>query len=377
MAKRDYYEILGVERGADEGVIKKAYRDLALKYHPDRNSEDKDSATEKFKEASQAYEILSDSEKRSQYDNFGHAAFDGAGMGGGMGGFAAGFSSDVFEDALGDLFGDFFGGGGRRRRGRVMRGDDLRYDMGIAFEEAVKGCEKEITIPRTVSCEDCSGSGAKAGTEPETCPACHGAGQVNYRQGLFQISKACGQCNGEGRIVRAPCLACRGRGTSVAERTISVKVPAGVSDGSRLKLRGEGEAGPSGGPTGDLYVVLMVRQHPLFERDGTAIICDLPVSMIDAALGAKLDVPTVDGVVKMSIPSGSQSGTLFRLKNRGAPDLRRRGLRGDQIVRLQVETPTSVTRKQKELLRSFDELQKKKGDSLVSGFADKVRELYD
>ncbi|MFQ5479067.1 MAG: molecular chaperone DnaJ [Candidatus Binatia bacterium] len=375
MSKRDYYEILGVGRDATADDIKKAYRKLALKYHPDRNADDKDLATAKFKEASEAYEVLSDSDKRSRYDAFGHAGFDSGGAG--FGGFgAAGFGSEVFEDALGGLFGDLFGGGGRRSRSRGVRGDDLRYDLDISFEESINGAEKIITVPRTVTCERCSGSGTKPGTEPEVCPACGGAGQVSFRQGLFQISKACGQCSGEGRIIRTPCPHCRGRGTSRVQREISVRVPAGVSAGSRLKLRGEGEAGYQGGPTGDLYVVLSVAPHPLFSRDGNDIICDLPVSFVDAALGASVDVPTIDGVVKMSIPAGSQSGSLFRLKGKGAPPLRRGGTHGDQIVRLQVETPVDLTRKQKDLLKQFASAGRGKKNPLVAEFSNKVRQLF-
>lgn len=376
MSKRDYYEILGVGRDADADTIKKAYRKLALKYHPDRNPDDSEVAAAKFKEASEAYQVLSDSEKRGQYDRFGHAAFE-QGMGGFDFGFGAGGGA-AFEDVLGDLFGDFFGGFGGRRgsRGRGTRGDDLRYDLEIDFEHAIRGSERDITIPRTVACDDCSGSGARTGTEPETCSACQGAGQVRFQQGLFQIAKTCGQCNGEGRVVRDPCAACRGVGTRQEMRDIRVRIPAGVDDGARLKLRGEGESGLRGGPTGDLYVVLHVRQHPLFQREGSTLICELPVPMTTAALGAKIDVPTLDGLLKMNIPAGTQSGKLFRLKGKGVPDLRS-GRQGDLIVRVLVETPTQLNRKQKDLLKKFAEAGgDSSGQSLVSGFADKVRELF-
>lgn len=375
---RDFYEILGVGREASVDEVKKAYRKVALKYHPDRNPDDKDGAEAKFKEASRAYEVLSDAEKRAQYDRFGHAAFENAGGNGGFD-FGAGFGggAGMFEDVLGDLFGDFFGGrrgGGGRSRGGGVRGDDLRYDMEISFEEAVEGTERQISVPRTISCETCDGSGSKAGTTPETCPACEGAGQVRFQQGLFQISKACGQCNGEGRINRTPCQTCRGGGRKRAMREIKVKVPGGVDDGSRLKLRGEGEAGLRGGGPGDLYVILSVRPHEIFQRDGNNIVCRIPVSMVDATLGAKIEVPTLDGIVKMTIPAGTQSGKLFKIAGKGVVDLRR-GFRGDQYVAVDVEIPTKVTKKQRKLLESFAEESAKQAGSMVSNFANKVRDL--
>lgn len=370
MAK-DYYDILGVGHDSSDDDIKKAYRKLALKFHPDRNPESKEAAEAQFKEATEAYSILSDGSKRRQYDQFGHAAF-----GGGPGGGDFGAGASMFEDVLGDIFGDFFGGGGgrRTRRGGV-RGDDLRYDMDITFEEAANGTEKPISIPRTVACESCAGSGAKAGTEPEVCPACRGAGQVRFQQGLFQVAKTCGQCNGQGSVIRTPCKACRGGGVSREMRTIKVKVPSGVDDGSRLKLRGEGEAGQRGGPTGDLYVVLSVEPHPIFVREGSHIVCEVPVSMSQAALGTKIDVPTLEGLVKMSIPAGTQSGRLFRLRDKGVVDIRS-GRQGDQIVRVLVETPHKLSKKQKELLKEFEKLGEEAGDSLVGGFAAKIRDLF-
>jgi molecular chaperone DnaJ len=375
VAKRDYYEVLGVRREASADEIKKAYRSLALKYHPDRNPQDKAEAEARFKEASEAYQILVDAGKRAQYDRFGHVAFD---PGAGFGGFDFDFGSgaSIFEDVLGDLFGDFFGGGGQRRRPRRgVRGDDLRYDLEIDFEQAVTGTETKIKVPRTAPCPTCSGSGAKPGTEPETCPACRGAGQVRFQQGLFQVAKTCGQCNGEGRVIRRPCHTCRGMGTHAELREIKVKIPAGVDDGSRLKLRGEGEAGARGGSPGDLYVVLRVKPHAIFRRDGAHIICELPVSMVKAALGAKIDVPTLEGVVKMAIPAGTQTGKLFRLKGQGVVDLRT-GAKGDQIIRVIVETPHKLSRKQKELLKQFEQAGSDSDESLVAGFAGKVRELF-
>ena len=376
MAKRDYYEILGVSRDASVEDIKKAYRALALKYHPDRNPDNKEEAEARFKEASEAYQVLSDPEKRSQYDRFGHAAFEnGQGFGGFDFGAGFGAGASIFEDVLGDLFGDFFGGGRRGGRHRGVRGDDLRYDLEIDFEDAVRGTEKQISIPRTLTCSACGGSGCKAGTQPETCPACRGSGQVRFQQGLFQIAKTCGQCNGSGRVIRTPCPTCRGSGVSREMRSIKVKIPAGVDDGSRLKLRGEGESGYRGGPTGDLYVVVHVRPHEIFSREGNHIICEMPISMVQAALGAKVDVPTLDGIVKMTIPPGTQTGKLFRLKGKGVPDLRS-GRRGDEIVRIIVETPRNLSRRQKELLEEFEAAGEDSGRSMVSDFARKAREFF-
>jgi molecular chaperone DnaJ len=373
---RDYYEVLGVGRGASPDEIKKAYRALALKFHPDRNPDDKTDADRKFKEASEAYRILADPEKRRQYDQFGHAAFNG-GAGGFSGfDFGGGFAgASMFEDVLGDLFGDFFGGGRRRGRARPARGDDLRYDLELTFDEAVAGVEKRITVPRTVDCEACGGSGAKAGTSPETCPACQGVGQVRFQQGLFQIAKTCGQCNGEGGIIRSPCAKCRGMGSVRNRRDIKVRVPAGVEDGSRLKLRGEGEAGLNGGPTGDLYVVLQVTPHPIFQRDGAQILCEIPVSMVQAALGAEVEIPTLDGVSKLDVPPGTQTGKLFSIRGKGVKDLRS-GKRGDQIVRVVVETPTRLSKQQKKLLKEFDDAGSQAQDSMVATFARKVRDLF-
>jgi molecular chaperone DnaJ len=366
--KRDYYEVLGVQRTAGVEEIKKAYRKVALKCHPDRNPGDK-AAEERFKEASEAYQVLCDAERRAQYDRFGHAAFE---QGGGFGGFD--FSAGGFEDIFGDIFGDFFGGT-RRGRGRSQRGDDLRYDLEIDFEEAVFGAEKTLRIPRLVSCEDCNGSGSRNGAPRETCTACKGSGQLRYQQGLFSIAKTCGQCQGQGTVLRDPCRTCAGGGVVRRQHALSVRIPAGVDTGSRLKLRGEGEQGARGGLAGDLYVVLHVREHPLFTRDGNDVICEVPIAFTQAALGAEIDVPTPHGKMRVKVPSATQSGAVFRLKGKGVPDVRGYG-HGDALVRVVVETPKKLSAKQRELLEEFARLSGEEVHPMSKGFFDKVKEMF-
>lgn len=368
VAKRDYYEVLGIERTASAEEIKKAYRKVALKYHPDRNPDDKH-AEERFKEASEAYQVLSDPERRAQYDRFGHAAFE---QGAGFGGFD--FSAAGFEDIFGEVFGDFFGSG-RRGRNRARRGDDLRYDLEISFEEAVFGAEKTLRIPRLATCEDCQGSGSRNGAPRESCGACRGTGQIRFQQGLFSIAKTCGQCQGQGTVLRDPCRTCGGSGTVRTQQSLSVKIPAGVDTGSRLKLRGEGEAGYNNGPAGDLYVIVHVREHPLFRREGANVICEVPIGITQAALGAEIDVPTPHGKVKMKIPAGTQSGNVFRLKGKGVPDLRGYG-HGDALVRVVVETPRKLTAKQRALLEEFARLSGEEVHPISKGFFDKVKEMF-
>ncbi len=364
--KRDFYEVLGVGRSASADEIKKAYRTVALKHHPDRNPDDP-AAEERFKEASAAYQVLSDPERRAQYDRFGHAAFA---QGGGQGGFD--FSAGGFEDIFGDIFG---GGRGRRTRDRARRGDDLRYDLEIDFEAAVFGVEETIRVPRLNECESCEGSGARKGTSRETCGACGGSGQMRYQQGLFSIAKTCGECRGEGTVLRDPCPACRGHGAVRREQTLSVRIPAGVDTGSRLKLRGEGEAGQRGGPAGDLYVVIHVRSHEIFEREGNDVLCEVPIGFTQAALGAEIEAPTPHGKVKMKIPAGTQSGRVFRLKGKGVPDLRGYGT-GDTLVRVAVETPRKLTARQRELLEEFAQLSGEEVHPIAKGFFDKVKEMF-
>jgi molecular chaperone DnaJ len=367
--KRDYYEVLGVSRGATPDEIKKAYRKVALACHPDRNPGDQQ-AEAKFKEASEAYQVLCDPERRAQYDRFGHAAFE---QGAGFGGFD--FNAAGFEDIFGDLFGDLFGGGGRRGRSRTRRGEDLRYDLEISFEDAIFGCEHTLRVPRLSACEACDGTGSKDGAPRDTCKACRGSGQLRFQQGLFSIAKTCGQCQGQGTVLRDPCRSCDGSGTVRTQHTLNVKIPAGVDTGSRLKLRGEGERGMNGGPPGDLYVVLHVRDHPLFGRDGNDIICEVPIGFTQAALGAELEVPTPHGKVKMKIPSGTQSGHVFRLKGKGVPDVRGYG-QGDALVRVVVETPKKLTARQRELLEEFARLSGEEVHPLSKGFLDKVKEMF-
>src|SRR5689334_1589813 len=367
VTKRDYYEVLTVNRDADDQALKSAYRKLALQHHPDRNPGDKH-AEETFKEVSEAYSVLSDPQKRVQYDQFGHAAFGDGGP------FAGGFDfSGGFEDVFGDIFGEFFGGG-TRRRGRG-RGEDLRYNLTLKFEEAVAGVEKKIKIPRHGPCESCQGTGAKAGTAPQQCPTCRGRGQVSFQQGFFSVSRTCNQCHGQGTIIKEPCGSCGGAGRLRTMHTLSVKIPAGVDNGSRLKLRAEGENGPSGGVPGDLYVVIQVEPHPIFVRDHLDIICDVPISFVQATLGAEIDVPTLDGKVKMKIPAGTQSGKVFRMKSKGIKDVQ--GFQqGDQHVRVIVETPTRLTAKQKELLKEFATVGGEEVNPLAKGFFDKMKELF-
>ena len=366
--KKDYYELLGVQRSAGEDDIKKAYRKLALKYHPDRNPGDKQ-AEDKFKQVSEAYQVLSDPQKRAQYDQFGHAAFGDSGP------FAGGFDFTAgFEDIFGDIFGEFFGAGTSRRRSRG-RGEDLRYNLSLSFEEAVSGTEKKIKVPRHGTCETCRGTGARPGTAPQTCPTCRGRGQVSFQQGFFSVSRTCNQCHGQGTIISDPCPTCGGAGRVRKMHTLSVKIPPGVDTGSRLKLRGEGELGAGGGPAGDLYVVIHVEPHPIFVRDQLDIICDVPISFVQAALGAEIDVPTLDGKVKMKIPAGTQSGKVFRLKGKGVRDVQGYH-QGDQHVRVTVETPTHLTSRQKELLKEFAAISGEEVNPLSKGFFDKVRELF-
>lgn len=371
MEKRDYYDILEVARAASIDDIKKAYRKKAVQFHPDKNPGDK-AAEEKFKEATEAYSVLSDPEKRTKYDQFGHAAFSQGGQG--FSGFEFGDFSG-FEDIFGDIFGAFFGGaaGGRRSRGRA--GQDLKYNLEVSFEEAVFGVEKEVEIGRRVSCGSCSGSGCAAGSSRETCQQCRGQGQVGVQQGFFTITRPCPVCSGSGEIVRNPCGTCRGTGLKLAQSKIKVKVPAGIDNGQRLKLRGEGEPGSGGGPNGDLYVQVVVREHQLFQRQESEIICDLPVSFVTASLGDEIEVPTLEGKVKMKIPAGTQSGKVFRLKGKGVPVLGS-NRRGDQHVRIHVRVPKKLSAEQKKVLEKFRELDTDNYDPDSKGFFEKVRELF-
>lgn len=337
MSKRDYYEILGVSKDTDEKDIKKAYRRVAMKHHPDRNPGDA-SAEEKFKEASEAYEVLSDSQKRAAYDRYGHEAVNGQGGGAG------------FSDIFGDVFGDIFGGG----RGRApARGADLRYDLQLDLEEAAKGCKTTIRVPVKVGCGDCGGSGARKGTSPSNCGTCQGAGQVRVSQGFFSVQQTCPQCRGRGRVITDPCGKCYGNGRIEEQKTLSVKVPAGVDTGDRIRLSGEGEAAPGGGQAGDLYVQIVVRDHAIFQRDGANLYCEVPISFADAALGGELEVPTLDGRVKLKIPAETQTGKLFRMRGKGVAPVRGGGP-GDLLCRVAVETPVKLSAKQKELIKELN-----------------------
>lgn len=379
MAKRDYYEVLGVGKNASDEEIKKAYRKLAMKYHPDRNPGDK-STEEKFKESAEAYEVLSDPEKRKRYDQYGH---EGVASAFGPGGFswqnfthAADFS-DIFESIFGGFggFEEIFGGGGRgRTRSGAMRGSDLRYDIEIDFEEAAQGCAQQIDIPRLEICSQCDGSGAARGSGRRTCPHCRGSGQIRTSQGFFSISRTCGHCGGVGDVVESPCPACRGQGRVQKTKKLTVKIPAGVHTGSRLKIGGEGEAGVRGGGHGNLYVVVNVRPHELFERHEDDILCEVPVSFPLASLGGEVDVPTLEGKLKLKIPPGTQSGKVFRLRGRGIPNVHGYG-RGDELVRIIVETPTKLNDEQRKLLEKFAEIGGEKIHPIGKSFLEKAKKF--
>ncbi|PWK61600.1 molecular chaperone DnaJ [Roseicyclus mahoneyensis] len=382
MAKRDYYEVLGVSKGASADEIKKGYRTKAKELHPDRNA-DKPDAEAQFKEVNEAYDVLKDADKKAAYDRFGHAAFDGGMAGGaraggygggrpGQGDFASAFS-DVFED----LFGDFMGGQRGGARSRASRGSDLRYNLKITLEEAFAGLNKQITVPSSVACGSCNGSGSEGGAEPTTCPTCSGMGKVRAQQGFFTVERTCPTCSGTGQIVKNPCRTCGGAGRQQRDRALSVNIPAGVESGTRIRLSGEGEAGLRGGPAGDLYIFIEVADHTLFQRDGIDLFCRVPVSMTKAALGGEIEVPTIDGGrSRVKVPEGSQSGRQMRLRSKGMPQLRGPGI-GDMYIELAVETPVSLTSEQKELLRKFEELSAKSTNPNASGFFDKVKNFWD
>jgi molecular chaperone DnaJ len=366
--KRDYYEVLGVARNASDQDIKSAYRKLALKYHPDKNPGSKE-AEEKFKEAAEAYTVLSDAEKRERYNRFGHT---------GMQGGFSGFDPAIFSD-FGDILGDFFGfgdlfGGSRRRHG-PERGADLRYDLKISFRDAAFGLKTKIKIPRSETCDSCSGKGTAKGKSPVPCPACHGQGQVRYQQGFFSISRTCGQCSGQGRIIRDPCDVCRGSGIVRREKILELKIPAGVDNGSRLRIQGEGEAGARGGPPGDLYVVVFLEEHPFFQRQGNNIYCQIPIGITQAVLGAEISVPTLEGEEKLKVPEGTQSGTIFRLRNKGIVSLHERG-RGDQFVTVNVVIPTKLTKEQRNLFESLAKLNRDDEVNHERNLFEKVKDIF-
>jgi molecular chaperone DnaJ len=382
VAKRDYYEVLGVARGASQDELKKAYRQKAKELHPDRNKDDP-KAEAAFKEVNEAWDVLKDDQKKAAYDRFGHAAFDG-GMGGGQrgprgagpqGDFASAFS-DVFED----LFGDFMGrggGGGAGGRARAQRGSDLRYNMRVSLEEAYTGAQKTISVPAAQTCDTCRGTGAEGGAEPVTCPTCSGMGKVRAQQGFFTVERTCPTCGGLGQIVKTPCRACGGAGRLEKERTLSVNIPAGVETGTRIRLAGEGEAGMRGGPAGDLYIFLEVKEHALFQRDGIHLFCRVPVSMTTAALGGEVEVPSIDGgKSRVKVPEGSQTGKQMRLRGKGMPALRGGGS-GDMVIELAVETPVRLTARQRDLLREFERLAEEENNPEGTSFFAKVKGFWE
>jgi molecular chaperone DnaJ len=380
MAKRDYYEILGASRGASADELKKAYRVKAKELHPDRNS-DNPNAEAQFKEINEAYEVLKDGDKKAAYDRYGHAAFEG-GMGGGGGqrGYAGGggdFSS-AFSDVFEDLFGDFMGGrgGGGGGRARAQRGSDLRYNLKVSLEEAFAGVQKTINVPTSVACDTCRGTGAEGGAEPVGCPTCSGMGKVRAQQGFFTVERTCPTCNGAGQIVKNPCRSCAGHGRVEKDRSLSVNIPAGVETGTRIRLAGEGEAGARGGPSGDLYIFIEMKDHPIFQRDSVHLFCRVPISFATAALGGEVEVPTIDGgKSRVKVPSGAQTGKQMRLRAKGMPALRGGGS-GDMVIELAVETPVNLTARQKEILREFDTLATDNNPE-GSSFFSKVKGFWD
>ena len=381
MAKRDYYDVLGVQRAASEQDLKSAFRRLAKDHHPDRNPGDTD-AEQKFKELNEAYEVLKDPQKRAAYDRFGHAAFDG-GMGGrGGAGFGPDFASSM-SDIFDDLFGEFMGGrrgggggGGQQRRSGRERGADLRYNMEITLDDAFAGKTAQVRVPTSIVCETCSGTGAKAGTKPVTCGTCGGAGKVRASQGFFTIERTCPTCQGRGETIADPCSACNGAGRVVKERTLSVNIPAGVEDGTRIRLSGEGEAGLRGGPAGDLYIFLSIKPHEFFQRDGADVFCRVPISMTTAALGGQIEVPTLDGTMsRVKVPEGTETGKQFRLKGKGMPVLRSNAA-GDLYIQVDVETPKNLSRKQRELLEEFEKLSAKETSPESTGFFARMKDLF-
>jgi molecular chaperone DnaJ len=374
MSKRDYYEVLGVNRDASVEEIKKAYRKLAMKHHPDRNP-DNPKAEEQFKEAKEAYETLSDDQKRAAYDQYGHQAFDAGGMGGGFGGFggagAAGFD-------FSDIFGDIFGGGGGRGRSNVHRGADLRYNLEITLEQAARGTETQIRVPTMAECETCHGTGAKPGTSPTTCSTCGGHGQVRMQQGFFSIQQTCPRCHGSGKQITSPCSECHGAGRVKQHKTLSVKIPAGVDNDDRIRLSGEGEAGVNGGPAGDLYVVIHITPHSVFQRDHSDLHCEMPISFATAALGGEIEIPTLEGSARIKIPAETQSGKIFRLRGKGIKGVRS-STHGDLHCHMVVETPVNLTDRQKELLREFQEINEKdsaRHSPRSKSWMDKVKEFF-
>ena len=374
MAKKDYYDVLGVSKSATEQEIKKAYKRLAMKHHPDRNQGDKDSEA-KFKEIKEAYEILTDADKRAAYDQYGHAAFEQGGMGGG--GFGGGGAD--FNDIFGDIFGDMFGGGGRRQS-RASRGSDLQYNLTLTLEEAVRGAEKEIRIPTLAECDVCHGSGAKDGSAPVTCTTCSGSGYVQMRQGFFAVQQPCPTCHGRGSIIKDPCTKCHGQGRVEKTKTLSVKIPAGVDTGDRVRLSGEGEAGELGAPAGDLYVQVQVKPHAIFQREGNNLYCEVPINFAMAALGGEIEVPTLDGRVSLKIPVETQTSKLFRMRGKGVKSVRS-GAQGDLLCRVIVETPVKLNEKQKSLLKelgdSFGGAKGSKNSPRSKNFFDGVKQFFD
>lgn len=371
--EKDYYGILGVSRSASQEELRKAYRNLAKQYHPDANPDDR-SAEERFKEVTEAYEVLRDPQKREAYDRFGVA-----GVKGGFQSAGGGADFDIFGDSLfGDIFESFFGGGARARGGRGPRpqaGADISYRMSISLEEAASGVEKTIEVPRSETCSACGGSGAKPGTEPETCPKCHGRGQLLYSQGFLSVSRPCDRCEGRGKTISDPCKECRGSGRVRTTRKIKVNVPAGAETGLRLRMTNEGELGRHGGPPGDLYIMIEVEEHPLFERDGDDLLCEFPISFPQAALGSQIEVPTLNGKVRLKIPAGTQSGKIFRLRGKGVVSLRGYG-HGDLLVRVVVEVPTKLSSQQRELIQQLAETQEKESGPLSQSFLEKVKKVF-